>query len=302
MTFLEVLNRRGISYKIHGPNSDKVSFNCLFCVQRGKRVDTNKLLCVHLKQGWSKCVHCDWSRRYGIKAILHELDVSYEVDESVVITEKRIEPVTLPKDFQLLTKTYDELDRNARRYLIKRGVTPQQIRDNRIGVSFNGKFRYRIIFPIYEGKQLRAINARDFTDTQKPKYLNSKGDKYLFHFDPEAETVILSEGVIKCLRIAQVTDFCSTALLGHDLTDTQFSQIKRSKCKHVIIYPDPDTAGFKGAVKIADLLSSQWLNGFDTRSVSLVQSVSKPADEESLMRLKNFLKHSVVDFTGLSQI
>ena len=290
MTFLQALQRRGISFRVHGVNSDKVSFNCPFCQ------DTKKRLCVSLKLGWSRCLHCDWSRRYGVKAILHELNISEEVSGSEPTVEKQIFIPRLPEDFQRLTKTSDELDRNARRYLLKRGITALQIREKRIGVTFTGKFRYRIIFPIYEGKQLRGINARDFTDTQKPKYLNSKGDKYLFNFNPEAETVILSEGVIKALRIEQVTEFCSASLLGHDLTESQLLQLQKSKCKHVIIYPDPDSVGKRGAVKVADSLLERW-----SGKVSFVHPVTEPADDIQLDKLRSLLDNSLIRFTGLSR-
>ena len=147
---------------------------------------------------------------------------------------------------------------------------------------------YRIIFPVYVGNRLVGLNGRDFTGSRTPKYLLTEGDKYLYRFDPEADTVILSEGVIKALRLARVTTYCSAALLGHALTDVQSEQIRTSKCRHVILYPDPDPAGLRGVCRIADILCARW-NG----QVSLVWPVPGPADEVPFAVLRKLLLTNV---------
>jgi DNA primase len=153
------------------------------------------------------------------------------------------------------------------------------------------------VFPIYRDKALLGFNTRDFTSRQTPKYLISKGlIKPLYNFDAKSETVILSEGIIKALRIAQVTNFNSAALLGHDLTDLQLEQIQASQCQHVILYPDLDMVGRRGALCIADKLSEHW-NG----SVSFVWPISGPADDVALPILKSDISNNRIPYSGITR-
>lgn len=295
MTFQDVLIRRGIRYRISG---EKLHINCPFCILRGKPQDTKQRLCIHIKKQWSRCMHCDWKHKYAVSAILKQLGiVADNIEISVEAKqEEKAEVVTLPEDFQHLVKTTDDFDKQARRYLLGRGITKEQIRENNIGVSYVGRYAYRVVFPIYMDGVLSGINSRDFTGRLKPKYMTSRGIKCLYNFDPNAETTIFSEGVFKALRIAQVTKHGSAALLGHDLTDVQLGQIQQSHCKHVILYPDIDRVGKLGALKIADKLCENWQG-----RVSFIWPVLIPADEQPLEDLRNDLQHNRIPYSGLTR-
>jgi len=292
MTFQEALLRRGIRFRSSSGDRQKTHLNCPFCSQRGKAPDTQFHLCVHSRQGWGRCVYCNWKHRYAILPVLKALGVPDTVTgaELDTLAEKQ-EVVTLPKDFIPLTRVYDELDLQARNYVLKRGITAEQIKNGRIGVSYSGRYAYRILFPVYVDSELKAINARDFTGTQKPKYLLSRGDKYLYRFDPKQETIVFSEGVIKALRIEQVTSFGSSALLGHDLTDPQLEQLQNSACKHAILFPDPDAVGRQGVAKIAEKLREQW-----GKKISIVTKAETPADELPLENLRETIKSNCREY------
>ena len=293
MTFQEALLRRGIPFRVSGTPAHKCSICCPFCIQRGKERDTRFRLCVHVTQLWGRCLHCDWRHRYAIAPVLKQLGIIATVTGAEPIAETQAEPVTLPKDFLPLTRVYDDLDVQAQNYILKRGITPEQIRTCKIGVSYCGKYAYRILFPIYVGNELRGINARDFTGHGTPKYLLNRGEKFLFHFDPKQETVILSEGVIKALRIEQAQSYAgSAALLGHDLTAQQFEQIQGSRCRHIILYPDTDLVGMRGVINIANYLKENW-----TGAVSIAWPVAAPADELPMADLKALLASSVTPYT-----
>jgi DNA primase len=155
-----------------------------------------------------------------------------------------------------------------------------QIREKQIGVSFVGEYAYRVIIPVFSGSSLKGIVGRDFTGKQTPKYRNSRGDKYLFNFDPSHSRVILCEGVFKALRLEQALPrYNCCAMLGHDLTSLQEEQIRSGRCKEVLIWPDPDRAGTLGAIRTADLLSERF-------RVSVAWPLSLPADEASLNELQ----------------
>ncbi len=273
MTFQDALARRGIRYRTSPGDRAKTHLCCPFCARRGKGGDSGFRLCVHAVQGWGRCVHCDWKSRSAVKAVLRELSITDSVDFAGSAPEEELPPVELPEDFQLLSDPHDELDREALRYLIDRGVTPAQIREKRIGVSYVGRYAYRIIFPVYVDGDLKGINARDFTGTSERKYLTNAGEKYLWGFDPRAETVVLAEGVFKALRLETATRISSAALLGHDLPERQREQIGRSALRRAILYPDPDLVGRRGFVKIADALSEIGIG------VSVAWPVSVPADD-----------------------
>jgi hypothetical protein len=302
MKFAQALLLRNIRFKESGDG--RTHIQCPFCVERGKGEDTGFRLCVHAIQGWGRCMRCDWKHRYAIAPVLKQLgmmedEVEIEGSAQPIVA---LEPVALPRDFIRLTSPIDDLDNQALRYLRQRGITLEQIRRHRIGVSYMGHYRYRIIFPLYADGKLRGINARDFTGSMTPKYLLNKGEKWLYNFDPKAETVVLSEGVIKALKIEQITDTCSASLLGHNLTDTQFKQLKASACKHAIIYPDPlffahdtsrisELASRKGVIEIADRLKESW-----SGKVSFVHPVKQPADDAPLSELKHNLRYLINEY------
>ena len=305
MNFAQALIYKGVKFKESGDG--RTHIHCPFCIDRGKGEDTGFRLCVHAIQGWGRCLRCDWKHRYAILPVLKQLgmmDDEVEIGASALPPAEPPEPLRLPRDFIRLTSPVDDLDDRALRYVLKRGITHDQVRRHKIGVSYFGRYAYRIIFPLYVDGKLRGINARDFTGLKEPKYLLSRGEKYLYNFNPKAETVILSEGVIKALRIEQVTHACSASLLGHNLTDTQFRQLKESACRHTIIYPDPlyfasthdtsrisEVASRKGVMEIADRLTEDW-----TGKVSIVHPVKQPADDAPLPDIKHNLQNLVTEY------
>lgn len=200
--------------------------------------------------------------------------------------EPERERLTLPEDFTRLGPGSDGRDAVAYRYALGRGITPAQVEERAVGVSYTRPWQYRILFPVYADGELRCINARDFTGRGKPKYLLNRGDKWLSYFDADADACVLSEGSIKALRLEQVCPggSCSAALLGHDLTDVQLAQIQRSKCRSVTLWPDADLVGRRGFIKIADRLSENWGG-----SVSVVWPVPGPADDVPLPEMRRAL-------------
>jgi DNA primase len=223
-----------------------------------------------------------------VAAVLRQLGiVADEVFPGVGAEDKPEEAeIKLPEDFTPLVRVYDDLDRTARAYVLKRGVTPEQIKKHKIGVSYTGRYAYRVLFPIKAEGRLVGINARDFTGQQEPKYLLSRGEKYIYNLDPKAKTLVLSEGTIKALKIEQVTDASSGALLGHSLTDRQLGQIRASACRHVTLYPDAERIGRRGFLNIACRLKEEW-----DGNVSIVHPVRTPADDAPLDEIRDNLRN-----------
>jgi hypothetical protein len=288
MTFLDALTRARVRYRRAG--GGEICLCCPFCMANRGEPDTEFRFNVNIKTGAGHCWHsgCGFKSRSAVFAILKELHVEGAFQlEGEQPAQAPQEPVTLPRDFQPLTHVVDDLDRTALNYLLKRGVMREQIVAHRIGVSYGGRYGYRVVFPVMEGKMLRGIVARDFTGTQTPKYLNSPGDKWFWGFQPEAETVVLAEGIIKALKIRTATGVSAAALLGHALTVSQRQQLDRSQCKHVVLWPDPDRVGRQGVCKIADDLVGSWPG-----AVSVVWPVAKPADDMPMAEIQEAWKNA----------
>ena len=94
---------------------------------------------------------------------------------------------------------------------------------------------------------------------------------------------MIAEGPIKALRIERV---CGTgaALLGHTLTEQQLQQVMESKAQHIVIWPDPNLVGRRGAIKVAEQLISEWKG-----QVSIIWPAPVPADDASWGEIKQRL-------------
>src|ERR1035441_2296744 len=120
MTFEQALLRRHIPYRMSGDRT-KISLCCPFCQ------DTKPRLAVHTTLGWAKCLKCNWSRRNGVFAVLKQLGINEQVSGFEVQEASPDERVELPAYFQTLVHVYDDLDRQARKYVLDRGITKEQI-------------------------------------------------------------------------------------------------------------------------------------------------------------------------------
>jgi hypothetical protein len=276
--------RQGVRYLGRYP---EIALCCPFCLETRREQDTEYCLHVNAGSGAGKCWHrsCGWKSRYAVVAVLHKLRIGFAVEGFEAPSQAPAE-VRLPEDFTLLHRATDNLDKQALWYVLRRGITKEQVKNSKLGVSFSGRYAYRVIFPALVGGKLKAFTARDFTGTSKVRYLGTPGDKWLFRFDSKAETIVLSEGVFKALRIAQVTSWGSASILGHAISSTQLEQIKSSGVKRVMLYPDPDAVGVAGFLNIAEKLIQEWGG-----EVLIAETVKTPADEDPLETLQKNLQN-----------
>ena len=289
-----LLLSNGIAVRSSATDRSEITICCPFCLERGETADTRFRLGINVSKNVAHCYNCRWATRHAAQAILSHLRITRQGLSAGFYNdatdEKKEPPVQLPEDYHCLTSVYDDMDREARQYVLQRGISMEQIKHYHIGVSFSGRFAYRIVFPIYCNKQLKSLVTRDFTGRQKPKYLNSVSDKPIAYFKPDAPRVILSEGVFKAMRIQRVTGDCSASLLGHTLTEQQLQQIQESKCSEIVLWPDPDPPGYRGIVTVADKLREEWKG-----RVKIVCGNKRPADEVGLNSLQNAMSN-VRDF------
>ena len=292
MRFIDVLNARQIAHKAHSFNPNEIYICCLFCADRGYTQDRRYRLSINLSNGKAHCFNCAWgSNGHAISAVMHRLRVFEELEGQDGLAQPKMPAPKLPSDFQPLTKLYDEFDNQALDYLKQRGITVRQVINKRIGVSYVGRYAFRIIFPVYVDNVLRGIVSRDFTGNREPRYLNSPGMKALYNLPEHAMTeVIISEGIFKALRIEQAigTTCASITSLGASMSKEQVEQFRERKFKTVTIYPDPDAPGQFGAARAAQAI-------LDTTGVRPYIALidRRPADEATLEQIARALQRRV---------
>lgn len=265
MNLPEILSLQKIPFRRSGTYGE-IWLCCPFCEERGEPSPDDKFrLGLNFIRDEGHCFRCDWAtRKDAVSLVLAEIAEPGSSDDITSDQQKEVkeenEPVILPDDFEVLTDVSKEDGPawTAYRYLRDRGISRALIRQKQIGVSLAGRYRYRIIFPVFWHGRLRGIVSRDFTGTAKAKYINSRGEKYLFNMPERTDRVILAEGAFKALAIESATKEPSAAVLGHSITPKMVKQLKYAKCQEITIWPDPDNVGKEGAVDIASELQSKF--------------------------------------------
>jgi hypothetical protein len=289
MDFKNVLQMNRVDFQVDPSNHNEIKLCCLFCTDRGHTADTRYRLGVNVSKDVGHCFNCEFRTRSAFAAIATKLRIVDVVSKSAEPEpEVSVERLRMPSDFWPLW--YDDHDdatfQDVYNYIRKRGVTRKQLLRHRIGFSLAGKMAYRIVFPIRYQKQLQMLVGRDYTGSQEPKYLNSRGPKPVFNPPaPETLRLVLSEGIFKALAIENVSEQHSAALLGHSMSDRQYDAVK--DVPHISLFPDPDRAGMgvTGFLGVARALDGKG------HKVYLPWPVpTKQADEYDASELSNILK------------
>jgi DNA primase len=154
------------------------------------------------------------------------------------------------------------------------------------------RFRQRIMFPIRNKRgHVIGFGGRVLDDSRQPKYLNSP-ETPLFHKsnevyglyellkkNPKPAQILIVEGYMDVVTLAQFGIDYSVAALGTNLTATQLQLLFRSTSEVILCF-DGDTAGQNAAWKAMDAVFSV-LN--DNRQVRVLLLPS-PHDPDSLLR------------------
>jgi len=157
--------------------------------------------------------------------------------------------------------------------LVKAGLIKERQNDSSEEKSYYDTYRERVMFPIHNltGKVV-GFGGRHLTkDKKSPKYINSpESEVYhkssilygLYHAKKairEKEEVLLVEGYLDVLMLAQSGIEHVVATSGTALTVDQVKLVKRFADKAVMLY-DGDPAGIKAAIRGVDLLLEGGLN------------------------------------------
>lgn len=299
------LQSRGIQF-IQSPNdANEIRINCIYCVSRGYSQDFRQRLGINIKKNYAHCFNCKYKSRRALQTLGKKLELG-QIDPTLIETdeEKPKEKIKLPEDFESLAgKQDDEWGSLARIYLDGRGVTESQIKKHKIGYSLMGRYKYRVIFPIYvwydgiKGKKrkLEGIVSRSFVD-REPRYLNSYGVKTVFNIPSESrrwyrrvkrnrrQILVITEGILKALALERSLssvneDIYCCALLGHTMTERQEDLITPDRWDEVVMWPDPDLAGIRGFVQISEQMRLKATQDDTGMTLSIVNPGSLQADD-----------------------
>lgn len=258
MTFntIKFLNDYNISYRTKGKNTsiDFVNINCIFCQDFGGHLG------IHKTKGYTTCFKCGY---HSLESVI-KLLVPYENPKEIIkryntdyIYETKIHKKLNKVKFVLPGESLKPIHKN---YLRKRRFNPDYLEKkyNLKGTVFYGKYRYRLIIPIYFQDEIVTFQTRSLNDNVKPKYIAcdplmelKKIKETVYNLNNcKNNYIVITEGVMKVFRLGD--NSCCT--FGKNFSIEQVSLLKNYE--HIFIYFDPDSAGKDGAKKLSGIFSA----------------------------------------------
>lgn len=158
--------------------------------------------------------------------------------------EEELPPVIeLPEGFHLLADSHGETARRYREYALGR-MTEAQMDEYRVGFCATGRYRKRIIVPVYYLGSLVNWVARYISDDPPAgvhKVTTPPGNEqysYLFNLEKVwgREQVVITEGVFDCLAL----DDMAVATFGKKVTDAQVIALANAGVGTVVLAWDSD--------------------------------------------------------------
>jgi uncharacterized protein (DUF3820 family) len=274
-------------------NPRGVRINCPFCD------DTKFHGYVNLKHDFFKCFKCNWSHKpdgtattgywflreaHGLPhdeileilktlqhaPVLMEEGFSQDLQESVLslLAEEELEEapkvvkLKLPESTPLTPGLTSVTGARAWNYWEARmgPAAEEAAAIYKVRYGFTGKYKGRIIVPLYEGSKLVWFQGRAFFPASlEPKYLNPKVTvKSVFGLNllNEGDGVVICEGIFDAMAVGPG----GVAIFGTTLTRHQMDSILKVKPRSITVCLDPDTAGIEGTKRVCSFL--RYAGGF----------------------------------------
>jgi len=147
-------------------------------------------------------------------------------------------------------------------YLRNRGFkTRNLIRKYKLQAVHNiGKYKFRIIIPIYMNKKLVCFTSRDITGQQEPPYRHGgpgeviiSAKKVIYNYDSvkSGGDAFLVEGPIDAWKLGDG----AMSILGAKHSEQQVKLIMRKKINRLFIFFDSDKTGKKDSKKLGKIMA-----------------------------------------------
>jgi len=223
-----------------GINLKSFMFNCWDCHRKG-----------HLQFLVSKLSSCNFKKA---KDIMEEFG-SFVVDSGTTKTfSPKINRVDWPKGVE---KVWPKLHLD---FLESKNFNPKKIitEYNLKPCYLSGKYKYRIVIPIYENRKLVSFTTRDVTNKSDIKYKDLSPEqsivpvkKSLYNLDKVDKNMVIVEGAGDVWRIGKG----AVATFTTQFTDDQVYKIIEKDPDNVFIMYDGEEHATKQAYKLANKLS-----------------------------------------------
>jgi hypothetical protein len=261
VTILDILDVANLDWK-DTPQADEVKVCCPFCIEEGESPDSRYRLGINVRTGKAHCFNCGWSAGdyvFTARALARIADVDMTGDRVTAHNESsapvRAKPAPAPVYLSGLPEGYERFsfdspfERQARDYLMNRGITRDQIDRWEIGFAMAGKYAGRVIIPVVHDKQIAGVACRDYTgladDTKRMRWMNSESLRGVFGMKGNSCATI-TEGCMDALRLEPLLPGeDSLCVFGSNISEDQMQFLRRYK--RLTYLCDYDKPGCKGA-------------------------------------------------------
>ena len=283
-------------------NSGKnISVVCPLCRNNSRASSKKRKLSICLEKGIYHCWVCEakgknvgsFAFKLGCADSTTQQKISKAFNIQIEESDDHKKAILLPRDFSLLYLDNSRQAVIAKRYLHKRGCTPDDLLRFKIGISGESDFINRIIIPSFsEDMKLNFFLSRSYDETSIRKYKNCDGKKTEIIFNEYmidwSKPVVLVEGVFDAIKSIENT----IVILGSWIDETHyvFQKIVKNNTP-VILGMDPDA--IEKTMKIAKNLSSF---GIDVKICNHEESdFGDMSKEEVKYCIENAKKYDISD-------
>lgn len=253
---LEWLDKKGVPYDSEGKNISTgwVGIECPFCPDS----DPSNHLGINLEKKTINCWRCSEGKGTVLKLVMklercpreqalsimkNFRDAYYRESERETVTD-----ASPRSNRQLSLSSFndfsEQLSTQAIAYLVFRNFNPRQIQKDYKILSCGpiGKWKHRIIIPIYMNNRLVSFTSRS-TINAEPEYLNCPNSlsitpvkESIYNIDTVNQTAIIVEGPLDVWRIGSQC----VSTFGKRFTLPQLLLLKRKNIKRGFVLYDED--------------------------------------------------------------
>lgn len=233
------------------------SFMCHKCGASG---DFARLVSIYEKCSRSKALFLvrDF---YTMRKISRLDELRERLKEKIQPEESTLQEISLPKGSYPLPDTKSTYGLQAGRYLLKRGIPSAKMEYYKLHVSTEGRYKSRIIVPVYNRLKLVYFVARMVSSGEGRRYLNPDPKEcpngsadVIFNLDNMLTNrqVIVTEGVFDAMNVGGIS------LLGKTLSKQQFLLLTETIERDVEMIVMLDSDAMNHALKIGRTLATVW--------------------------------------------
>ena len=266
------------------------AFHCPFCKHHKPKLEIDP------KTGFYHCWTCEPATKgRNLVSLLKKVQATtaqvaemrgYFPGGKGEVDDKQYEVVELPKEFVSLVKPSTKLTyRQAKSYIISRGITDTDIVKYNIGYCETGKYKNSIIVPSYDARgRINYFISRSFERDPGRKYNAPSCNKNhlvgLEYFINWKVPVILCEGIFDAIALKRN----AVPLFGKTIPEALMMKLVQSDVKTVYLALDNDA--FKSSIKYAQQLIDLG------KDVYLIELEGKDPSEIGFEEMTKYLHHA----------